>query len=221
MRLLLLRHGQTPSNVAGVLDTGEPGAGLTDLGERQAAAVPGALDHRSVDAVFVSTLRRTSLTADPLATALSFEPPVLDGLREIRAGDLEMAGDHDAHLTYLATAFDWARGELGTRMPGGENGHEFVARYDAAIEHLAATGAETAVVVSHGAAIRVWSSIRVRGADVSHIERTPLPNTGLVEVHGDPRSGWHLTAWPDAPLGGAHLATALADDPTGESVDEV
>ena len=31
---LLIRHGQTPSNVAGALDTGRPGPGLTALGRR-------------------------------------------------------------------------------------------------------------------------------------------------------------------------------------------
>ena len=40
MRLLLVRHGQTPSNVAGLLDTALPGPGLTALGTRQAAAIP-------------------------------------------------------------------------------------------------------------------------------------------------------------------------------------
>ena len=43
MRLLLIRHGQTPSNVLGALDTLVPGPGLTPLGLEQAAAIPDAL----------------------------------------------------------------------------------------------------------------------------------------------------------------------------------
>lgn len=43
MRLLLVRHGETPSNVDRLLDTAVPGPGLTRLGERQAAALPEAL----------------------------------------------------------------------------------------------------------------------------------------------------------------------------------
>ena len=39
MRLTLVRHGQTPSNVLGLLDTAPPGPGLTDLGQLQAASV--------------------------------------------------------------------------------------------------------------------------------------------------------------------------------------
>ena len=34
-RLVLVRHGQTPSNVAGVLDTALPGPGLTEEGQQQ------------------------------------------------------------------------------------------------------------------------------------------------------------------------------------------
>ena len=219
MRLLLLRHGQSPSNVRGLLDTAAPGAELTSLGIRQAEAVPDALGERAIDAVFVSNLRRTTLTATPLAAARSLEPTALEGLREIGAGDLEMAGHHDAHLTYLHTAFAWARGRLAARMPGGEDGHEFLDRYDAAIADIERSGAETVLAVSHGAAIRAWTSARVGGIDVDFVERSPLPNTGLVEVHGDPRSGWTLVGWPDGPVGGAHL-DVRQDDPTGEPVEE-
>lgn len=219
MRLLLLRHGQTPSNVGGLLDTAVPGAELTALGFRQADAVPDALHGRGVDAAFVSNLQRTTLTATPLATTRSLDLVTLAGLREISAGDLEMAGDHDAHLTYLHTSFAWAHGNLAARMPGGEDGTEFLERYDDAVAQIAALGAETVLAVSHGAAIRVWSSARVRGIDVDFIERTPLPNTGLVELEGDPRTGWNLVGWPDAPVGGAHLDVSQ-DDPTGEPVDD-
>ena len=43
MRILFIRHGQTPANVAGILATDHPGPGLTELGEQQAAALPNAL----------------------------------------------------------------------------------------------------------------------------------------------------------------------------------
>ena len=46
MRLLLIRHGQTPNNILGALDTGRPGAGLTELGREQARAIPAALAAR-------------------------------------------------------------------------------------------------------------------------------------------------------------------------------
>ncbi len=219
MRLLLLRHGQTPSNVEGLLDTANPGPGLTRLGERQAAAVPRALSGRRVDAIAVSPLLRTSLTAAPLARDRGVEPLTVDGLREIEAGELEMAGGHTAHRRYLGTVFAWARGDVGRAIPGGPNGHAFLGRYDEAVAQIAARGWESVVAVSHGAAIRTWVAARVAGVDIDHVERTALANTGLVEIDGDPVSGWRLVGWTADPVGGHGLDAPAADDPTGEPVE--
>ncbi|MFC8801559.1 histidine phosphatase family protein [Promicromonospora sp. NPDC057138] len=220
MRLLLLRHGQTPSNVHGLLDTASPGPGLTTLGERQAAAVPHALRERQVDAIAVSPLVRTSLTAAPLARARGIQPLTVDGLQEIEAGDLEMAGAHEAHRSYLGTVFAWARGDVARAMPGGPDGRAFLGRYDEAVAKIAAREWGSVVVVSHGAAIRTWVSARVSGVDVDLVERTALANTGLVEIEGDPVGGWRLVAWGADPVGGPELDAPAADDPTGEPVED-
>src|SRR5688572_23161801 len=107
MRLFLIRHGQTPSNVAGLLDTAAPGPGLTDLGHRQAAEIPDALRSTPVDAIFASTLVRTQLTAAPLAEDRGLDVVVLPGIHEIEAGDLELNLDHASVRIYLETAFSW------------------------------------------------------------------------------------------------------------------
>ncbi|MEL7976348.1 histidine phosphatase family protein [Isoptericola sp. F-RaC21] len=219
MRLLLLRHGQTPSNVAGLLDTGAPGPGLTPLGEEQAGAVPGALEGRRIDALAASSLVRTSLTVGPLAADRGLRPAVLDGLREIEAGSLEMSSDLADHHTYLETVFAWSRGDRSRRMPGGPDGDAFLARYDDAVAALAADGHDVVLAVSHGAAIRSWCGARVRGLDVEELAHTPLANTGLIEVDGDPASGWRLVDWRREPVGGARLDAVVAHDPTGEPVD--
>lgn len=219
MRLLLLRHGQTPSNVEGLLDTANPGPGLTRLGERQAAEVPNALRGRRVDGIAVSPLVRTSLTAAPLARDRGIEPLTVDGLQEIEAGELEMAGAHEAHQLYLGTVFAWARGDVGRALPGGPDGHTFLGRYDQALAKIAARGWDSVVVVSHGAAIRAWVSARVAGVDIDYVERTTLANTGLVEIDGDPASGWQLVAWTADPVGGLELVAPAADDPTGEPIE--
>ncbi len=93
MRLLLIRHGQTPSNLKFLLDTAVPGAALTELGERQAAALPEALGDENIDTLYASTLIRTQLTAAPLAGARGLDVVVRDGIREVAAGDLEMRGE--------------------------------------------------------------------------------------------------------------------------------
>lgn len=221
MRLLLIRHGQTPSNVRGLLDTGVPGPGLTELGERQAAAIPEVLDDRDVQAVFVSHLIRTHRTASPLATVRRLDPVVLEGLAEIEAGTLEMTSDWESVKQYLETVFAWASGDLNRRMPGVDtDGRAFLSRFDEAILAAAEGGHEHAAVISHGAAIRTWSSARVRGLDREQLRTGRFDNTAHIEISGDPDAGWDLVGWSPLPLGGAHLASHARHDPTAESVNE-
>ncbi|MET3919492.1 histidine phosphatase family protein [Arthrobacter sp. UYEF20] len=223
MRLLLIRHGQTPGNVLGQLDTAHPGPGLTELGERQAAALARALANEQIDLIFASTLIRTQITAAPLATVRGLGVEVLPGLREIEAGALEKLTDRESHLRYLGTVFGWAAGELDRRMPAGPSGHEFFERYDASIERIAAAAAGagnagTVAVVSHGAAIRVWAGLRASDMEPDFAARHVLANTGIVALEGDPDDGWRLIHWDDSPVGGLSLADPTAEDPTGRSV---
>lgn len=238
MRLLLIRHAQTPANVLGQLDTARPGPGLTALGERQAARVPGALGTESVGAIFASPLVRTQLTAEPLAASLGLDTRVLEGLQEIEAGTLEKRSDHASVHSYLETVFAWGSGNLDVRMPGGPDGHAFFERFDADIATIAGfvsnaddtravnrpgttaspSGEEgaTAVVFSHGAAIRVWTARRALNISPEFAGTHELDNTGVVELSGSPDVGWQLVSWAGRPVGGAQLVDQQADDPLGE-----
>lgn len=218
MKLLLIRHGQTPGNVAGQLDTAFPGPGLTELGERQAAALPEALADESIQALYTSTLLRTQRTVIPLATATGLEPEILNGVHEIEAGSLEKKTDHESHLRYMSTVFAWSDGDLDVRMPGAFNGHDFFARFDASVEKVAAAGHSTAAIVSHGAAIRCWAGRRAEDIDTLFAETHQLPNTGTVALEGDPDSGWRVLHWDQIPVGGLALADQTAEDPTGEAL---
>ncbi|HEY1529856.1 MAG TPA: histidine phosphatase family protein [Galbitalea sp.] len=219
MRLLLLRHGQTHSNVIGALDTAVPGAPLNELGLRQAAAVPRALVGQEIDAISASTIVRTQQTAEPLAADRGITVAIRDGLREISAGSLEMLSDHESQGVYTATAFAWAKGDLELRMPGGESGHEFFQRYDAAIRDVLDSRAKVVVAVSHGAAIRTWVAARCDNTDGGFAGTHQLDNTGVAVLEGDRVHDWHLVEWQSTPLGGTGLADARAVDPTGEALE--
>lgn len=238
MRLLLIRHGQTPANVAGQLDTDLPGPGLTELGQRQADEIPNALRNDPIDAIFASTLVRTQLTAEPLAADRGLEVTVLPGIQEIEAGDLEKRTDRASVTTYLETAFAWGLGDLDVRMPGAGTGREFFQRFDDDIATIAelltgttvnsdpdialtrAASNPTAVVVSHGAAIRVWVAGRATNVPPSFAGEHDIDNTGIVELDGSPDVGWTLLSWQGTPVGGADLVDTTAQDPTGETLDE-
>jgi broad specificity phosphatase PhoE len=215
MRLLLVRHGETPSNVDHLLDTAVPGPGLTPLGEAQAAALPEALADEDIEAVYASTLLRTRLTAAPLAAARGLQVIVRDGIREVSAGDLEMLpGESAEGREYMRTIFAWAAGDTAARIPGGESGEEAMARYDAVVAEAAVSGAGTVALVSHGAAIRLWTSARADNVDVSFAAARPLGNTGVVVLEGSPSDGWKALSWE-----GATVEPAGEAGPAGEPVD--
>lgn len=217
MRLLLVRHGQTPSNLKHLLDTAEPGPGLTALGQEQAAALPDALASERIDALYASTLVRTQITAAPLAAATGLEVRVRAGIRELTAGDLEMRGDDEAAHTYMHTAFAWSAGDVRLRMPGGEDGAEALARFDAVVAEAHESGARTAALVSHGAAIRMWVAARADNVDVAYAAQHPLANTGIVVLDGAPDRGWRALLWEGESLGPLPVAPG-PDDPTGTTV---
>lgn len=208
-RLILVRHGRTRSNVQGLLDTAAPGPGLDDLGREQAEALIGALAEERIDRIVASPLRRTVATATPLAAARGLPLGRDAGLREVMAGDLEMRGDREAQLAYLAVVTAWVRGDLGAKMPGGEEtGAQFLDRFDRAVE-TSVDGVDTAMCVSHGAAIRTWAAARAVNAVGDFGSVQGLPNAGVVLLDRD-RGPWRVTAWLEQ-----RFPAPPAEDPTG------
>ncbi len=224
MRLMLIRHGQTPSNVLGLLDTDPPGPGLTDLGIEQAAALPGTLADYRIDAIYASNQPRAQLTARPLAAARSLPIQVRDGLREVAAGELEMLGDDASTRRYQLTIRRWISGALQTPMPGGQSGAEVLDRFDAVVAEVVGAlrrdaGEDgCAVLFSHGAMLRLWASVRASDPPAADDDRgrpRTLHNTGMIVLDGT-ADGWRVVSWAGAAIGGPRLGDGAADDPTGE-----
>lgn len=210
MRLVLVRHGQTASNLVHALDTAAPGAALTDLGRRQAAELVDDLAGERIDVLAASPLLRAQQTAAPLAAARELPVRTLDGLREIGAGDLEMHTGAEAGTRYLEVAFSWADGAAPDRLPGGPVGAAVLGAFDAAVATLEAV-AGTAVAVSHGAMIRTWLAARAADVTVEDVRSRPLANTGVVTLEGSTADGWQLLSWrerssTEQPLTGTHDA---------------
>jgi broad specificity phosphatase PhoE len=221
VRLLLIRHGQTPNNVTGALDTAFPGADLTPLGQAQARAVPEALADEHIAGIYASELVRTQQTAAPLAESRRIAVDVRAGLEEMPAGELEMRTDRDAVRAYAGVVFDWMRGELERSLPGGITGHEFHSRYDATVRTIAKEHGpdDTVVVFSHGAAIRAYTALAA-GLAPEVATELRLMNTGMGVLEGHPETGWELVRWCSEPLGGLDLEDRQAHDVTGESAEE-
>ena len=131
-RIILLRHGQTYSNISRLLDTRPPGAELTERGRDQATEAGRELaqlvGEREVE-FKCSIALRAQQTAMLAARAFEQERgmpeysqrvDVISGVHEIFAGDWEMDGSEDAHRSHMVAMRGWCDGERGAGMEGGE-----------------------------------------------------------------------------------------------------
>jgi len=97
-------------------------------------------------------------------------------------------------------------GRPACRIPGSpEDGHDTLQRFDDAVGRIygqtAQAGDSAALLVSHGTALRLWTSLRAAaggGVDPLWVADRPMHNTGITVVDGDPGDGWSLTSWDDA-----------------------
>ncbi|WP_112275946.1 histidine phosphatase family protein [Lentzea terrae] len=192
MRLLLVRHGETASNIERKLDTAMPGPPLTELGQKQARELSDVLVGEDIAAVYASIGLRAQQTAAPTADRLGLPVQILEGIHEIQVGSLEGRNDTEAYQTYLETVIKWAEGALDVAFPGGgETGQQVLDRFLGAIESIRQDG--TVMVVTHGGAGRMGALALADNVPVELAENL-LPNTGVVvlETKGD---GWVCRSW--------------------------
>lgn len=195
MRLILIRHGETASNVVQALDTGAPGAPLNEVGVAQAEKLARQFAAEDLDAVYSSPLIRAKMTATPLARARGLQLAEHAGLREISAGQLEMRSDLEAQLAYREVFYKWVRGDLRAMVPGGEDGHTALERFSAVIEQANDDGAQSLAVVSHGAMLMTWLASRKSNFDPSMLSHSPLRNTGVAILESAMGGRWSVRSW--------------------------
>ena len=191
MRLLLIRHGQTQSNVNRELDTAFPGAPLNETGLAQAEALIEALAHERIDALYCSTLTRAQQTAAPLAASRALEAVIVDGIQEIAAGVEEMSTNWQPYVDMLNS---WSPTNLDVGLEGGETARQFVTRFTNAVAAMEQAGDEHVALVSHGAALRVWAITQ----DPAVGDLAPhLDNTQWITLTGSMTAGWRIESWGD------------------------
>lgn len=200
MKLYLVRHGQSESNVRGALDTAPPGAPLTELGVEQARDLAGRLAGEGIVAVYASRATRARQTAAAVAAAQDLEVQVVDGVQEIAAGDLEGRTDRESIDSYLGVIGPWARGELGVRMPGGETGEQVRRRFHDAVteigdKHRQAHPDGAVALVCHGALMRLGSEWLADNVRPEVADKELLPNTAVIELESTAPGGWHCVSW--------------------------
>ncbi len=155
--LLLVRHGQSEEYVEGrpfPLVGGHGDPPLSELGREQALRVCERLAGASIDAIYVTTLCRTSQTAAPLAERLGLTPIVEPELREVYLGEWEGGLYRKMVADFHPIAQRMFAEERWDVIPGGESLVSFDGRVRAAIGRIAAAHAGQRVAVfTHGGVI--------------------------------------------------------------------
>lgn len=187
--LLLVRHGESaPARLdapAPRVD-GHSDPELAPEGRHQAEQLADRLVHEHIDAIYVTSLRRTHETAAPLAARLDLEPRVEPDLREVFLGDWEgiafrkhVAEGHPIALR-MFTERRW------DVIPGAESNAAFADRVGRGLERIVANHpGERVVVVVHGGVIgqalalatgtTAFSFIGADNASISQIVAMPSP----------------------------------------------
>jgi probable phosphoglycerate mutase len=159
--ILLVRHGESVPAVPGQPFSLVDGHGDPELhphGVAQAQRVADRLVHgyagEPIQALYVTTLKRTSQTAAPLADRLGLEPMVEADLREVYLGDWEgglyrikmVEGDPISQKMFKEERWDV--------IPGAEPEADFTSRVVAGIERIASKHPDQLVALfTHGGVI--------------------------------------------------------------------
>ncbi|SFB52478.1 probable phosphoglycerate mutase [Amycolatopsis marina] len=154
---LLVRHGESAPARASApfpLVEGQGDPDLAPQGRQQAERVGARLAAEHVDALYVTTLRRTVQTAEPLARRLGLVPQVEANLREVHLGEWE-GGLFRKHVAENHPIARRVRAEQRWDLiPGAEEANAFAERVRAGVQHLADTHpGQRLAVFTHGGVI--------------------------------------------------------------------
>ena len=142
MSILLIRHGETDSNAARIVQT--PDVPLSARGIAQAERLAERLAGAGVAAILCSDLRRAVMTAERVQAATG-APLTLDaGLQERNYGDIRGRAYATLGVDILAPEYE---------PPGGERWVDFHTRVDATWQRIVGAASATAgnlAVVTHG-----------------------------------------------------------------------
>jgi broad specificity phosphatase PhoE len=194
--LVVARHGD-----AEYVETvfSDEGGTLTADGRAQAAALADEVAHRRVAHVWCSDAARAVQTAEITAARLGVGVTTRKALREVDVG--ELAGRPFSAEAVREITDRWFRGDLTAAFPGGESGHQVVARYaDALTEIVDLHRGETVVVVGHENAVSIALASLARHDGPAVPGRRRLRHCEWAELVVDD-DDWALTRWGDLPPG--------------------
>ncbi len=189
MRLILVRHGQSEGNAAGIIQ-GHSDFALTELGRIQAGVTAERLSREAVDRIASSPLLRAVQTAETVAAALSLPVESEPALREYDMGEASGLTGAQLRERFPHVLEAYSRGERAT-FPGEEGRDVFHVRIGAFLERVRESD-ETVVAVAHGGVISAVC-YEILGIDTRRRGMFQVANCSITEFVRD-RGGRLLLA---------------------------
>ena len=152
-QLILVRHGETLHNVAGIAQ-GWGDSELSERGARQVAALGKRMVLFKPDAIYSSPLQRALTTAQAISDSTGLEVKIIEELREMNYGSWEGRSFLDVRKTDEASYRKWIADE-DFACPDGESHSGVLARMKRAFDQVRA---KRPVIVTHGTAIRIGAT---------------------------------------------------------------
>ncbi|MCI0546089.1 MAG: histidine phosphatase family protein [Candidatus Rokubacteria bacterium] len=181
LRLLLVRHAQTPWNVErrfqGWRDTP-----LSEAGLRQAAAVGRALAETPIHAIYASPLERARATAEAIGAARGLPVHLHEAFKEVGYGEWEGLTGDEVRARAPEAFQAWLAAPQSIVPPGGEPLVEVQRRVLAGLADLRARhDGQTVCVVAHAITGRILI-LEVLGLPLERLWSVHLAATGISEL---------------------------------------
>jgi len=153
--VLLIRHGQTDSNVTGYY-MGWSNEDMNEVGYTQARHLSSRLARLPIVSVYTSPLRRAYATALILAEPHKLEPKALDDLIEIRLGEWQGLHMGEIERRWPELWRQWRIDPSGLTLPNGESLTEVTHRAIRAFNRIVgANQGRQSVIVTHDVIVKV------------------------------------------------------------------
>jgi 2,3-bisphosphoglycerate-dependent phosphoglycerate mutase len=193
--LVVVRHGETEWNLAG-RQQGHMDSPLTELGQRQAAALAERLAGEHFDVLYSSDLGRAMRTAECIARTTGLAVVPESGLRERNLGIMQGLTYAEVEQQYPEVFGLFRSGDPDYVLPSGESSRERYERHvRTAVEIAARHVGGRVLLVAHGGVLASLFRFTL-AIDLEQPRRFKLYNASLNSfcVRG---KDWRLGTWGD------------------------
>ena len=179
--LLVIRHGQTDSNISGYY-MGWSQEDLNEKGYEQVKLLSDRLSDVPIDIIYSSPLKRAISTADAVTEPHSLAPIAMDDLIEINLGDWQ-----ELHAGEIIKRWPdmWQQSRVdpsGLAWPNGESFAQTAERSVRAFDSIVdANRGKLVAVVTHDIIVRIMA-MYVLGVPYSTYRRMEISNASFTKI---------------------------------------